>query len=36
VKSAVEAARKDGRKIVLMRLKSREGMRFVAVPFAAG
>jgi serine protease Do len=34
VKTAVEAARKDGRKIVLMRLKSREGVRFVAVPFA--
>jgi serine protease Do len=34
VRSAVEAARKDGRKVVLMRVKSREGIRFVAVPFA--
>jgi serine protease Do len=35
VRSALDAARKDGRKTVLMRLKSRDGMRFVAVPFAA-
>ena len=34
VRSAVEAARKDGRKTVLLRVKSREGVRFVAVPFA--
>jgi serine protease Do len=34
VRSAVEAARRDGRKIVLMRVKGREGVRFVAVPFA--
>ena len=33
VRSAVEAARKDGRKTVLLRVKSREGVRFVAVPF---
>jgi serine protease Do len=36
VRSAVEAARKDGRKTVLMRVKGREGVRFVAVPFATG
>jgi serine protease Do len=35
VRSAVEAARKDGRKTVLLRVKGREGVRFVAVPFAA-
>jgi hypothetical protein len=34
VRTAVEAARKDGRKTVLLRVKSREGVRFVAVPFA--
>ena len=34
VRSALEAARKDGRKTVLLRLKGREGVRFVAVPFA--
>ena len=34
VRSALEAARRDGRKIVLMRVKGREGVRFVAVPFA--
>ncbi len=34
VRSAVEATRKDGRKAVLMRVKSRDGVRFVAVPFA--
>jgi serine protease Do len=33
VKSAVEAARKDGRKTVLMRIKGREGVRFVALSF---
>jgi serine protease Do len=33
VRSAVEAARKDGRNIVLMRIKGREGVRFVAIPF---
>jgi serine protease Do len=36
VRSAVEAARKDGRKILLMRVKGREGVRFFAVPFATG
>jgi serine protease Do len=34
VKSAVDAARKDGRKIVLMRVKGREGVRFVALGFS--
>jgi serine protease Do len=34
VRSAVEAARKDGRKTVLLRVKGRDGVRFVAVPFA--
>jgi serine protease Do len=34
-RSAVEAARKDGRKTVLMRVKGQEGVRFVAIPFAA-
>jgi serine protease Do len=33
VKSAVAAARKDGRTTVLMRIKGREGVRFVAVSF---
>ena len=33
VRSAVEAARKDGRTTVLMRVKGRDGVRFVAVPF---
>jgi serine protease Do len=35
VRSAVEAVRKDGRKTVLLRVKGRDGVRFVAVPFAA-
>jgi serine protease Do len=34
VKSAVDAARKDGRKTVLMRIKGREGVRFVALSFS--
>jgi serine protease Do len=34
VKSALDAARKDGRKTVLMRVKGREGVRFVAVGFS--
>ena len=34
VRSAVEAARKDGRKTVLMRVRGRDGVRFVAVAFA--
>jgi serine protease Do len=33
VKSAVEAARKDGLTTVLMRVKGRDGVRFVAIPF---
>jgi len=33
--SAFDAARKDGRKSVLLRVKSREGTRFVAVPVHA-
>jgi len=33
VVSAVESARKDGRTTVLMRVKGRDGVRFVAVPF---
>jgi serine protease Do len=31
VKTGLEAAYKDGRKAVLMRVKSREGVRFVAI-----
>jgi serine protease Do len=34
VRSALEAARKDGRKTVLLRVKGRDGVRFVAVAFA--
>ncbi len=34
VTAGVEAARKDGKKAVLMKVKSAEGARFVAVPFA--
>jgi serine protease Do len=33
VRAVVDGARKDGRKTVLMRIKSREGVRFVAVSF---
>jgi len=33
VKKAVADAREQGRRSVLMRLKSGEGTRFVAVPF---
>jgi serine protease Do len=33
VRAAVQAARKDGRNTVLMRIKSRDGVRFVAVSF---
>jgi serine protease Do len=31
VRSAVEAARKDGRRTVLLRVRSSEGVRFVAL-----
>ena len=34
--SAIDAARQDGRKSVLLRLKSADGMKFVAVPTKAG
>lgn len=34
VAAGVDAARKDGKKAVLMKVKSAEGSRFVAVPFA--
>ncbi len=34
VKAGVDAARKDGKKAVLLRVKSAEGSRFVAIPFA--
>jgi serine protease Do len=33
VTAAVETARKNGRTTVLMRIKSREGIRYVAIPF---
>ena len=34
--SAIDAARQEGRKSVLLRLKSADGMKFVAVPAKAG
>ncbi len=34
--SAIDAARQEGRKSVLLRLKSADGMKFVAVPTKAG
>ena len=34
VRAALEAARKDGRKSVLLRVKSAEGVRFVTLPTA--
>ena len=36
VRAAIDEARKEGRKAVVLRLKSEDGMRFVALAFPKG